>query len=381
MTIRYEKHSPFHDELKARVNRYFTESQISSHGTPGFYAKALILFAWLVASYLLLTFAATNAWQAVALSMSLGLAAAGVGFNVSHDGNHGASSRRRRINHFMKYGLDVIGGSSYVWHWKHNVYHHNFTNISGADDDIDNYPLFRVTEDQKPLWIHRFQFLYVWVLYGFLAVYWQFFSDFKNTVRGRIGDMPVPRPKGKDLALMLGGKAFFVFWALVLPAFFHPFWKVLACYMVGSLTLGVTVSVVFQLAHCVRETQFPKPPADTGKLAHDWAAHQLMTTVDFARKNRLLSWYVGGLNFQIEHHLFPNICHVHYPAIAPIVAATCADYGVPYVSHGSLWAALASHFHWLKAMGQGQDHWYGRCTKYEKEQSHGGFNQLQTGDR
>ena len=141
-------------------------------------------------------------------------------------------------------------------------------------------------------------------------------------------------------------------WALVVPALFHPWWVVLAYYAATSMVLGLVLSVVFQLAHCVEEAEFPRPPLGTDRLSDAWAVHQVQTTVDFARGNRLLTWYVGGLNFQIEHHLFPRICHIHYPRIAPIVREVCAEYGVRYAVHKSLLGAVASHFRWLRRMAR-----------------------------
>ena len=137
--------------------------------------------------------------------------------------------------------------------------------------------------------------------------------------------------KGWDLAVFLGGKTLFFSLALVLPLLMHPLWAVLLFYLAASLVQGLTLSVVFQLAHCVEEAAFPLPRQDTGRMETGWAVHQVESTVDFARRNRLLSWFIGGLNFQIEHHLFPRICHVHYPALAPLVEETCREFGLQYV--------------------------------------------------
>jgi linoleoyl-CoA desaturase len=87
-------------------------------------------------------------------------------------------------------------------------------------------------------------------------------------------------------------------------------------------------------------------------MATPWAVHQVETTVDFARGSRVLTWLLGGLNFQIEHHLFPRMCHVNYPAIAPVVEQTCRDYGVDYKQNATLCSALRSHYRWLRAMGR-----------------------------
>ena len=84
----------------------------------------------------------------------------------------------------------------------------------------------------------------------------------------------------------------------------------------------------------------------------DWAVHQVQTTVDFARRSRVLSWFLGGLNFQVEHHLFSKICHIHYPALSKVVEETCREFGIVYASHKTFWSALASHARWVTLMGR-----------------------------
>jgi linoleoyl-CoA desaturase len=180
---------------------------------------------------------------------------------------------------------------------------------------------------------------------------WHLVYDFKNLARGGVARSKFPRPKGWSLVELVAGKLFFVGWAVALPLVFHTWWVVLAFYAVTSFTLGVVLSVVFQLAHCVEETDFPPLPSGTERLPVAWAVHQVQTTADFAPRNRLLTWYVGGLNFQIEHHLFARLCHVNYPAIAPIVEQTCAEFGVRYRRNPTFLTALRSHYRWLRHMG------------------------------
>jgi linoleoyl-CoA desaturase len=239
-----------------------------------------------------------------------------------------------------------LGGSSYIWRWKHNISHHTYTNLDGADNDIDIRPFARLCPNQPRHAIHRFQHLYMWALYGFLHPQWQV-EDISQLARARIAQRSFPRPRGWALAQLIAGKAIFVTWAFVVPALFHPWWVVLLFYAATSMVLGQVLSVVFQLAHCVEEAEFPS----VERLASPWAVHQVQTTVDFAPNNRILTWYAGGLNFQIEHHLFPHICHIHYPRIAKIVRATCAEFGVRYACHASLFAAVSSHWRWLRRMG------------------------------
>jgi linoleoyl-CoA desaturase len=315
------------------------------------YVKTAILVALFAASYLLLVLEARAWWQALPLAILLGLAATGIGFNIQHDGSHQAYSDHPWINKLMAMTLDLIGGSSYVWSCKHTIVHHTFVNITGHDSDIDLGMFARLAPHQKRFGFHRWQHVYLWPVYGLLAIKWHLVSDFRNVIRGRIGGRRFPRPTGWPLAMFLAGKAIFLGLAFGIPLFFHPVWVVLSYYGVVALVLGITLSVVFQLAHCVEEADFPLPGPDTGRIENAWAIHQAETTVNFARRSWVMVWLLGGLNFQIEHHLFPRICHVNYPAMAKVVEETCREFGVKYTEHPSFRAGLASHFRWLRRMG------------------------------
>jgi linoleoyl-CoA desaturase len=341
---KFTRGAGFHEELKRRVERYFRDNNLSPHAGARMYLKTAAILAWFLVSYLLLVFVATSVWQGVLMSLSLALAIAGVGFSIQHDANHGAYSTRRSVNRIMGMTLDMLGASSYVWHWKHNVFHHTYTNLSGSDADIDIAPLARFAPAQPRYRIHRLQQFYMWGLYGFLLPKWHFIDDWKEIACARIASNKLPRPRGFSLVKLIGGKLVFFSWTLVLPLLVHKWWVVLLFYLCTWFLVGIVLGVVFQLAHCADEAHFPSQPGE-------WAAHQVQTTVDFARKSRLLTWYVGGLNFQIEHHLFPRICHVHYPRIAEIVEAVCAEFGIRYTAHDSLLDAVTSHWRFLRRMG------------------------------
>jgi len=313
--------------------------------------KSAIILATFAASYVLLVFVAQAWWQALPLAALLGLAAAGIGFNIQHDGGHGAYSDYPWVNKLMALTLDLMGGSSYLWHHKHGVIHHTYVNITGHDADIDLGVLGRLTPHQKRLPFHRWQHLYLWPLYGLLAVKWHLYDDFREVTIGRISGNRIPRPRGWDLVIFLAGKAVFLSLALGVPLLVHPLWVVVLFYGVAAVVGGIVLSLVFQLAHCVEQAQFPLPRDDNGRIDKPWAVHQVETTVDFARQSRVASWLLGGLNFQIEHHLFPRVCHVNYPAISTLVEQTCREFGVRHAEHRSFWAGIASHFRWLRRMG------------------------------
>jgi linoleoyl-CoA desaturase len=350
--LKFDGGSGFQAELRRRVEEFFRSTGRRQRDCWQMYLKTAVILGLFAASYVLLVFVAQTWWQALPLAVLLGLATAGVGLNIEHDGGHQAYSSRPWVNKLMALTLDLIGGSSYVWHWKHAVFHHTYVNITGHDADINLGVLGRLTPHQKRRTFHRWQQFYLWPLYGLLGMKWHLGGDVLNVITGRIGGHRFPRPRGWDLATFLAGKAVFLTLAFGLPLWFHPVWVALLFYAVAEVVLGMTLSIVFQLAHCVEEAEFPLPRPDTGRMENAWAIHQTETTVDFARRSRVLTWLLGGLNFQIEHHLFPRICHVNYPAMSGLVEETCEEFGVKYRAHPSFRAGLVSHFHWLRRMGK-----------------------------
>lgn len=342
-------------ELRTRVDAYFARTGRPKRDCPQMYFKTASILAWFVGAYLLLLFFATSWWTIVPLAVILGLAIAAIGFNIQHDAAHKAYSDRRWVNKIMSLTLDMMGGSSYLWDWKHNSFHHTSPNVVGHDDDINIGMLGRLSPEQRRYWFHRLQGIYLWLLYGFLAVKWHLVDDFYQISVGRIGGHKIPRPKGRDLLVFIGGKVVFFSIAFVIPMLMHPWWAVVTVYALAAFVSGVVLSVVFQLAHCVEDADFPVPtltPQGNHKMATEWSIHQVQTTVDFCRNNRLIGWFCGGLNFQIEHHLFHKICHIHYPEISKLVEEACHEFGVRYAAHRSLFSAIASHFRWLVQMGR-----------------------------
>jgi linoleoyl-CoA desaturase len=348
--LKFHSPQPFRRALAARVEPHLAAVGRRS-GWP-MARKAAILIAWAAISYVALVAGSPAPWLAILASISLGLAVAGIGFSVMHDGNHGGFSASPRLNRAMGRTLDLLGGSSYLWRYKHNVFHHTYPNVTGLDDDIDLGALCRMSPSQPRRFFHRLQHFYLWPLYGLIVPKWHLLDDFKALWTARIGPNPIPRPKGIEVAVFWGGKVIFFGLAFAIPLLLHPVWSVLGVYGLVALVQGITLSIVFQLAHVNVEADDLALAESGGKVEREWAAHQVETTVDFARGNRLLTWYTGGLNHQIEHHLFPQLSHLDLPAIAPIVEEVSREHGVRYSAHPTMWTALASHYRWLRAMGQ-----------------------------
>jgi len=350
--LKFRDNTEFHTALRRNVEAYFQRTGQPKRGNWQVYLKATVLLSAFFASYLVLVFFAGNLWQGLISAVVLALSITGIGFNIMHDGGHNAFSEHRWVNRMAATTLDLIGVSSYVWHWKHAMYHHNYVNIVGYDPDVDVSALARFAPHQRRLWFHRWQHLYVWALYAFLVAKLQLFNDFYHLIVGRIHTHPTPRPKGWSLATFVGGKTIFAVLAFVLPLFFHPVLPVLFYYAVTVFMMGLPLSVVFQLPHCTGRSGHPLPDEVTHIMENPWAVHQAEVTLNYDRHSRVRTWFFGGLNFHLEHHLFPSICHVNYPGMAKIVEETCRQSGVKYEQHQTFWIGLAEHYRWLREMGR-----------------------------
>ncbi|MDX6524195.1 MAG: linoleoyl-CoA desaturase, partial [Gaiellales bacterium] len=349
--IKFTSGGAFHREVDGQVKKLLADSALVRRAYLLLWLKALLVLLWVAASYAVLVFVAAGPLQAVAASLSLGLAAAGIGFTIMHDANHQAFARSRWVNRVMALSLDLIGGSSYVWSAKH-LAHHTYPNVTEHDPDIDSLPFARFDPAQRHRPWHRYQHIYIWALYGVVTVRWQFLSDFAFLARRRAGRSPLRWPRGGALATLIAGKGAFLGWALVVPLLFHPLLTVLACFMATSVVASLALALVFQLSHCVIEAEFVDPGGDRADSAlRSWQIHQIESTVDFARGNRLLRLYAGGLNHQVEHHLYSRLPHTLYPRIAAIVEAGACAHGVRYTHLPTFRQALRSHINWLKLMG------------------------------
>ena len=349
--LKFSGDNTFQRELRRRVEADFTLRGCRQRDSAAMWFKTALILTTFALAYVALVFWASTWWQGLLLAVVLGVAMAGIGFNIMHDGGHQAYSDRRWVNRLMAMTLDLVGGSSYIWQWKHARFHHTWVNVAGHDSDIDLGVLGRLSPEQPRRPWHRWQHIYLWPLYAVTAIRWHFYGDFRDMLTGTIGARPFKRPRGWDLAGFVLGKLTFFTLAFGLPLLFHSPGAVLLYYGVTAAVAGILLALVFQMAHVVEEAAFPLPDASGRQLDTPWAIHQMETTVDFARGNRALSWLIGGLNFQIEHHLFPRISHVHYPAVARVVEQTCREFGVPYREHRSFGAGIASHYRWLRRLG------------------------------
>ncbi|WP_332734478.1 fatty acid desaturase family protein [Flavihumibacter sp.] len=342
----------FHAELKKRINNYFEERGKSTTGNMTLYTKAIILLIAFVFVYVHLVFFTPVIWLAVLECVALGGIVAAIGFNVMHDGAHGSFSKYKWINRLAALSLNILGGNHFMWNVKHNVIHHAYTNVDGIDDDINIQPWMRMSTTQKKYSFHKYQHLYFWLLYSLLYILWIFLLDYTKYFRSKIGSMPLKKMKVADHITFWSFKVVNLALYVGIPIYMVGFQTWLVGFLIFSTLAGFIISIVFQLAHTVEHTAFPMPDAETGRLEDEWAVHQLKTTANFATNNKVVNWLVGGLNFQVEHHLFPKISHVHYPAISKIIRNTCIEYGIPYIEYPKTRYAIASHVSFLKQMGR-----------------------------
>lgn len=344
---RYTATPTFYNDLRSRVNQYFTEKNALPTGNWRLFSKAIFLIVAHIAIYVTLVFFTPVWWISLPLCAILGFLTAGIGFNVMHDGGHGSFSTSKSLNKAAAFSLNVLGGNDFMWNIKHNVIHHSFTNVDGVDDDIDVNPFLRMCKTQTHRWFHRFQHIYFGVLYAIMYLFWMFYLDYRKYFRGYIGVVEIKGMTTFQHISFWGGKFLNYFIFIIVPIWVVGLVPALIGFSVFVTVTGFVISIVFQLAHTVEHTEFPIP-AEDGKMENEWAIHQVQTTANFATRSWLVTWFCGGLNFQIEHHLFPKVSHIHYPAISRIVRNACKEYGINYVEFPRLTSAVASHYRLLR---------------------------------
>ena len=340
-----------HAELKKRVQAYFDDRGIVSTGTSSLFTKAISMVVALIAIYIHLLVWTPVWYVAILECIVLGGLIAGIGFNVMHDGSHGSFSTKKYINRIAASSISLLGANHFMWNMKHNMIHHSFTNIAGVDDDIEIGVLMRMAPAQKRLRMHKFQHFYFWFLYMLLYVFWIFFTDYKKYFSKKIGNVTLKTMSIADHLEFWSVKVYHAAAFIVIPVLAVGWVSWLVGFIIMSMVAGFVLSIVFQLAHTVEQTEFPIADFETHQLPDEFAAHQIKTTANFATRNKFVSWLVGGLNFQIEHHLFPKISHVHYPAISKIVRAVCEEYQLHYIEYPTMRRAVVAHVRFLRTMG------------------------------
>jgi len=346
------KNTSFYNALKEATDKYFSDNKIRKTGNWKLFLKSSILIPSALLIYILLLGPWLSPFVAIVLCCVLGLILASIGFNVMHDACHGSYSSRKWVNEIMGLTINALGGNAFIWKFKHNIIHHTYTNVDGIDDDIAKSPLMRQCPTQKWVPAHRLQHIYVWPIYAISSFAWALLLDFIKYFRGRVQATTLQKMNRKEHFVFWISKLLYVVFYIAIPIYFVG-WQSWAIGF-GSLqiVLGLTLAIVFQLAHVVEDTEFEFAGTDDKRIESEWAVHQVKTTANFAAKNKVISWFVGGLNFQIEHHLFPRISHIHYPALSKIVRETCTRFQLPYNYYPTVFSAIGSHFRTIKMLGK-----------------------------
>ncbi|MFN3403629.1 MAG: fatty acid desaturase family protein [Cytophagaceae bacterium] len=345
--------SGFFAAVRERVDDYFKANNLSKNANGLMYFKTIFYLGGFVSFYaLIISNQFTPGWM-LFFAILLGVFSACIGFNICHDAVHGSYSSNATVNKVFGYLFNLIGANTFVWSVTHNVVHHTYTNIHGNDEDLEIAPgLIRLDPNDKFRKFQKFQHIYAFFLYGFASLSWVFRKDYVKFFKKEIGGIENTKYTKRDLIELFGFKALYYVMFIVIPLIVLDisFWQFLVGFLALHFAEGFVLGIVFQLAHVVENTEFPETNTD-GNIEEAWAVHQMKTTANFARKSFIATWICGGLNMQVEHHLFPKICHIHYPAISEIVKKTAEEFNVPYNEFPTFLKAVSSHYTVLKKYG------------------------------
>ena len=348
------KDACFYKSVTDSIETYFKLKNLSKTGNWKLYLKTAILILLALSVYLGIFIPGLTIMPIAVLGLILGLISAFIGFNVMHDANHGSYCANKKINSILGLTLNALGGNSFIWKHKHNIIHHTYPNVDGMDDDIAKSPFMRMCSTQPWSPMHRLQHLYTPFLYSVSSLLWVLFQDFEKYFRPRLNSTAMASKMSVgDHFIFWISKTLYLFFYLVLPGLLMGWLNATVFFLALHVGLGFTLAIVFQLAHVVETTSFEAASDDKPKrIEHEWAVHQLQTTSNFSPSNKVLSWLLGGLNYQVEHHLFPRISHIHYPAISKIVLAKCQEFNLPYHCIPSFGKAINSHFRLIRLLGR-----------------------------
>ena len=341
--------------LRQRVNGYFKDKDLSRNANTEMVTKTIFGIGVYTACYLVAMLSgSSNLILQFALWASMGFFMAFIGLTIMHDSLHGSYSRKKSINNLVGLSSVIIGASDIVWKIQHNVLHHTYTNIEDADEDIMPRFVMRFSPNQPKYWFHRFQHIYCWFFYATNTIIWTTIKDFIKLGQYKKQGLVKPKEFPKYLVNMIFRKALYNTVFLVLPLLFLPLptGQIMLLWLTMHVVAGITLALVFQTAHITPTSEFYV--VEDGHVEENFYAHQLYTTANYSTKSKTISWLVGGLNFQVEHHLFPTVCHVHYPAISKIVKETAEEYNLPYYDIPTFWGAVGAHYRMLRHLGRAE---------------------------
>jgi len=350
--------SDFYPVLKRRVEAYVKEHDLNRSSYVMYFKALLIVTCWFICYY-------------YGMIQGYFLAAVGLGFwhshfgiTISHDGNHGSFSKTPFLNQLAVRAIDIMGGSSIVWVHQHNIGHHPNSNrqgdschSEGDQDDPDTRtgtPIIRMVPTMPYLWYHRWQHIYIWFLFCAVTTKW-FYGDIKAFSRKKYVNIEFYDTKPSDLVFLAFTKLLYITYVFIIPMYFHPISRALILVFLFSAMTSYNFVAMFSVNHLTENAFYPSDNI----VNRDWAQLQVLTTSNFAVGSALWTWLSGGLNYQIEHHLFPYICHVYLPEISPIIQQTLQEYNLPYTNFPTFVDAFTSHYQHLKGLSNPEDN----CAK------------------
>ncbi len=350
----------FYDTVIEKVNAYFKTNKISPYANKWMWLKTFVMLLLYFGPYALIVsgIGTVSPWLFFGLWFIMGWGMSGIGTSIMHDANHGTYSPNKNVNNFISHILEVIGGYKVTWRIQHNILHHTYTNVAGLDEDIDSKMILRFSPRQPKYWYHRYQYIYAWFFYMMTTLFWMTVKDYVQAIRYKKHDLLVKQKVSlKEAILRISFyKLLYYTNILVFPILFSgmPWYSVVMGFLLMHFTGGLFLTCIFQLSHIMETSAFSLPEGEAGarRMKDSWAIHEVVNTIDFAPNNRVLSWFAGGLNYQIEHHLFAGICHVHYRKLAPIVKSTMESFGLVYQVQPSFLSALGGHVRMLKRLGR-----------------------------
>lgn len=345
----------FSRTLSVRVDDFFRDRALSRHANAGMVLKTILAFAMWTATYAWLLTRCATPISTMTGYLLLGSAQLFMTFNVGHDANHGAYSSSRRVNRFLGCVFDLCGGSSYMWRLMHNASHHAFVNVRGADTTLLSGTVFRFSPHDRRRSFHRYQHLYAPLIYSLSTLDWVFTKDYRWLFHPSFGNKRIATHPRGELVLLFVGKAMYYAHILIVPLLYSkaPWYAIAAGFTAMHLYTGFTLALIFQPNHFNERAAFPEADGE-GHIANDYIRHVLDTTLDYARDNAIATWLLGGLNLHVIHHMFPGICHVHYPALTRIVKTTAVEFGLQYQETRTITGAFFDHLKWLRLLGRGE---------------------------
>jgi|HubBroStandDraft_5_1064220.scaffolds.fasta_scaffold64013_2 linoleoyl-CoA desaturase len=342
--------SSFPKVLRSRLDRFFTDQSISPKADRAMWVKIALGLAVFGGAWIALYTLKPGSWEFVALYLLGGLAQTFLLLNIAHDSNHNAISSRSQVNKALNYVFDLCGMSSYMWRILHHRGHHSCINLHGEDDALSGRGIFRFTPYEPRAPWHRFQHIYVLLVYAMFSLDYVFFRDFQCFFFPTHEYLRRTKHSLREYAILFAGKGFYLTYMLILPVMVlgkSPL-LVAGAFLLVHLIVGLSVTLVFQSTHTVDSTYFP---SDRGEFENG-VYHIFATTADYATENPLVGWLAGGLNHHVVHHLCPFVCHTHYAPLTKIVKETAKEFGIPYRQHSTMTLAIRHHLILLKQLGE-----------------------------